>query len=674
MNQDPQLTRHEEHTAETICPLDCADTCSLNVDIRDNQVVRVRGSKANPFTDGKICSKVAKGMVEWVHGDKRIRTPLRRVGQKGEAMFEPISWPQALATIKKKFNAITEQYGSQAILPLKYAGPMGVLSVGSMDARFFNRLGASQLDSVPLCAGVSAAAWESVLGDLGGITHAEMADSKLIVIWANNITVGHLHLIKLIRKARKGGAKVVVIDPKRIRIADDADLFLQIKPGTDVVLAYAVANQIGKMGGLDDAFIADNVSGADQFLKEAQNWTLEKASLECGLDQSLIREFANYWCCLKPASLSIGVAMERNRNGGSAIRAAMALPLLTGNFGPSGAGICDPSSYFDIDHDVLKRPDWIKPGTRTINILDVGQHIVEGDLETPIKALFIYNHNPLAVHPRQALLKQALSDEDLFVVGFDLTMTDSMAYADIVLPACSSMEYGDVYKAYGHTVLQRSDAVIPAVAESRPNTQVFRQLAEVFGFDDPEFQESDEQMLAAAVKPLPAIGKSIDGRLRKQSNSAFRGVKPNAPIGRAMLFNQAEEQRAGLGVPKYQPLKQTGEFTLVSPSSDKRINSTLGGSQANNEVYQVEMNQDDANAKGLVNGEKVVLSNDQAQVVLHLLLSDKVKSGLLYVPKGAWFASSESGLSINALIPGHKADMADGACYNDAQVNITSVS
>jgi anaerobic selenocysteine-containing dehydrogenase len=671
MNHDPQLTRHAEHTAETICPLDCADTCSLNVDIRDDQVVRVRGSKTNPFTDGKICSKVAKGMVEWVHGDKRIRTPLRRVGQKGQAIFEPISWPQALATIEQKFNAITEQYGSQAILPLKYAGPMGVLSVGSMDARFFNRLGASQLDSVPLCAGVSAAAWESVLGDLGGITHAEMADSKLIVIWANNITVGHL--IKLIRNARKGGAKVVVIDPKRIRIADDADLFLQIKPGTDVVLAYAVANQIGKMGGLDDAFIADNVSGADQFLEEAQNWTLEKASLECGLDQSLIREFANYWCCLKPASLSIGVAMERNRNGGSAIRAAMALPLLTGNFGPSGAGICDPSSYFDIDHDVLKRPDWIKPGTRTINILDVGQHIVEGDLEIPIKALFIYNHNPLAVHPRQALLKQALSDEDLFVVGFDLTMTDSMAYADIVLPACSAMEYGDVYKAYGHTVLQRSDAVIPAVAESRPNTQVFRQLAEVFGFDDPEFQESDEQMLAAAVKPLPAIGKSIDGRLRKQSNSAFRGVKPNAPIGRAMLFNQAEEQRAGLGVPKYQPLKQTGEFTLVSPSSDKRINSTLGGSQANTEVYQVEMNQGDANAKGLVNGEKVVLSNDQARVVLHLLLSDKVKSGLLYVPKGAWFASSESGLSINALIPGHKADMADGACYNDAQVNIASI-
>jgi anaerobic selenocysteine-containing dehydrogenase len=672
MSHDMNFIRDQEQTAETVCPFDCADTCSLQVDIQGDHVVRVRGSKENPFTDGKICSKVAKGMVEWVHGDKRISTPLRRVGNKGEAKFEAISWQQAYATIKQKFSAITEQYGSQAIVPLKYAGPMGVLSVGSMDSRFFNRLGASQLDSSPLCAGVSAAAWKSVLGDVGGIAHAEMSDSKLIVIWANNITVGHLHLIKLIRNARKRGAKVVVIDPKRIRIADDADLFLQINPGTDVVLAYAVANQIREMGGLEQTFIDQNINGAEQFLAEAANWTLEKASLECGLSEKLIRQFASYWCLHKPASLSIGVAMERNRNGGSAIRAAMALPLLTGNFGPRGAGICDPSSYFDIDRDSLKRPDWIKPGTRTINILDIGQHIVEDDLDQPIKALFIYNHNPIAVHPRQALLKQALSEDELFIVGFDLTMTDSIAYADIVLPACSSMEYSDVYKAYGHTIMQRAAAVIPPVGDSRPNTQVFRELAEVFGFDEPEFSESDEQMLAAAIKSLPEVGQSLDGSLAATSNSAFRDIAPNAPLNRALLFNQSEQDRAGLGLPKYQPRQQTREFTLISPSSDKRINSSLGGSKANDEVYQVEMNTGDANAKGLTAGQQVALVNDQAEVLLQLVVSDRVKSGLLYVPKGAWLNSSDSGLSVNALIPGHKADMADGACYNDAQVDIVA--
>lgn len=670
MNHDRHAIQGLERTADTVCPLDCADTCSLKVDIRDDRVTRVRGSKVNPFTDGKICTKVATGMVEWIHGDKRVRTPLKRIGKKGDARFEPISWDQAYAAIKENFTRVIDQYGSQAILPLKYAGPMGVLSVGSMDSRFFNRLGASQLDSAPLCAGISAAAWKSVLGDVGGINHAEMAESKLIVIWANNITIGHLHLIKLIRKARKGGAKVVVIDPKRIRIADDADLFLQINPGTDVVLAYAVANLIRDMGGLNQEFIDRSISGAEEFLEQAKIWTLDKAAKECGLSEDDIVQFANYWCSLTPASLSIGVALERNRNGGSAVRAAMALPLLTGNFGQLGAGVCDPSSYFNINRDVLKRPDWIKPGTRTINILDVGQHIVENDLATPIKALFIYNHNPIAVHPRQALLKRALSDEDLFVVGYDLAMTDSLVYADIVLPACSSMEYGDLYKAYGHTFTQRSAALIPPVAESRHNTRVFRELAEVFGFDEPEFQHSDEQMLNEAVEHLPEEGLSIDGRLSSDTRVAFRDVLPNTPLNKALLFNQAEQQRAELGVPGYQRLQQTHEFTLISPSSDKRINSTLGGSSANHELYRVEMNEDDAKRKGLSDGQKVVLLNDQAEVILHLQVSEKVKSGLLYVPKGAWLSSSESDASINALIPGHKADMADGACYNDTLVDI----
>ncbi len=668
MSFDSQIS--EQRSAETVCPLDCADTCSLRVDINGDEIVRVRGSKNNPFTDGKICTKVATGMVQWVHGETRLKTPMRRIGNKGETQFEEISWDQAYDTIKQRFNQIIEDYGSQAILPLKYAGPMGVLSVGSMDARFFNRLGASQLDSVPLCAGVTSAAWKSVLGDVGGISHAEMADSKLIVIWANNITVGHLHLIKIIRGARKNGAKVVVIDPKRIRIANDADLFLQINPGTDVVLAYAVANQIREMDGLDNEFIKQHVGGAKEFLNEAKKWSLEAAAQECGLSEQDIKQFAQYWCSIKPASTTMGVALERNRNGGSAIRAVMALPLLTGNFGAKGAGLCDPSSYFDINRDVLKRPDWIAPDTRTINILDVGQHIVDDELEIPIKGLFIYNHNPLAVHPRQRLLQQALSDENVFVVGFDISMTDSMRYADIILPACSSMEYGDAYKAYGHSVLQRSQAVIPPVGKARPNTQVFRELAEIFGFDDPEFKESDEHMLEAAVKNLPGVGELNDGLDNDDNSVVFRDVLPNAPFNKALLFNSDEERRAGLGVPHYRALDNRREFTLISPSSDKRTNSTFGGSEANQELYCVEMNRSDAQRKGLIDGQKVVLANSQAEVRLILNTSDLVKSGVLLVPKGAWLSNSESGLSINALIPGHKADMADGACYNDTQVDI----
>ncbi len=659
-------------STETVCPLDCADTCSLTVDIVDEKIVKVRGSKANPFTNGKICSKVATGMVEWVHGDKRLNTPLRRVVVDGESSFEPISWSQAYGEIKQNFDRVIARYGPQAILPLKYAGPMGVLSVGSMDARFFNRLGASQLDSAPLCAGVSSAAWQSVLGNTGGIAHAEMASSKLIVIWANNITVGHLHLIKIIRQARKQGAKVVVIDPKRIRIADDADLFLQINPGTDLILAYAVANLIAQMGGLDKEFIDENVSGADQFLEHAKQYSVELAAQKCGLRVNDITRFAEYWCMLKPASLSIGVALERSRSGGSAIRGAMSLPLLTGNFLEVGAGICDPSSYFKIDREYLKRPDWLSPKIRTINILDVAAHIVNDDLDVPIKALFIYNHNPVAVHPRQGLLRQALESDDLFIVGYDLNMTDSMRYADIILPACSSMEYGDLYKAYGHTALQRTKAAIRPVGEARANTRVFRELAEIFGFIDPEFSETDEQMMRAAVTNLPEEGELIDNALKPNFNNnvAFRNTLPNSPINKALLYNQAEQERAGLGLPRYKELVRDYEFTLVSPSSDKRINSTLGGTQANAEPYRVEMNPVDAQEKGFEVGQKVALKNQFAEVVLELSLSDKVKPGVLYVPKGAWMSDSESNATINALIPSHKADMADGACYNDTQVDV----
>ena len=666
------MDRPLEYSAETVCHLDCADTCSLKVDVRDEQIIRVRGSKKNAFTNGKICTKVATGLVETVHGDKRIRTPLRRTGKKGEAKFEAISWDQAYATIKQNFNHIIDTYGTQAILPLKYAGPMGLLATGSMDVRFFNRLGASQLDSVPLCAGISNAAWKSVMGDVGGIAHAEMQHSKLMVVWANNITVGHLHLIKLIRQARKSGAKLVVIDPKRTRIADEADLFLQINPGTDVVLAYAVANQINEMGGLNQSFIEANVEGTDAFLNEAKHWTLDKAAAECGLNQSDIKLFARYWCTIRPGSMTLGTALERTRNGGSAIRAAMALPLLTGNFGELGAGICDPSSYFDINRDTLKRPDWVKPGTRTINILDVGQHIANDELDPPIKAMFIYNHNPVAVHPRQKLLLEALNKEDLFIVGYDLSMTDSMRYADIVLPACSAMEYGDLYKAYGHPITQRSKAVIPPVGESRNNTQVFRELAEVFGFDEPEFKHTDEQMMAAAMKNLPPAGELLDRSDATDASVVFRHVMAGTPSGKALLYNQDEQQRAGLGLPKYQVLKTSRNFTLISPSSDKRTNSTFGGTQANREDYQVEICPDDAKAFGLTNGQKVKLVNDQAEIALHLSLSDRVKPGMAYVPKGAWCEDSESGLTINALIPGHKADMADGACYNDTQVDIVA--
>ena len=657
--------------ANSICPLDCADTCSLSVEVEDGNITAVRGSKVNAFTDGKICAKVAKGMVELVHGDKRLNSPLKRVGERGKAEFEAISWQQAYEEIHMRFKAVIQQHGSESVLPLKYGGPMGMMTVSSMDERFFQRLGASQLDSKPLCAGVSNAAWESVFGNVGGISPAELSHSKLIVIWANNITVGHLHLIKIVRQARKDGAKVVVIDPRHIRIADDADLFLEIKPGTDVVLAYAVANRIKELGGLAHDFIQQQLSGATEFLDAASEWTLERAAKVCGLRAEDIDTFAKFWCEHSPAALSVGVAMERNRNGGSAIRAAFALPLLTGNFLEKGAGICKPSGYFShLNREAIKRLERPIKNTRTLNILDIGQHIVNDELDTPIKVIFIYNHNPVAVHPRQKLLLEALKKEDIFIVAYDHTLTDSVAHADIVLPACTSMEHADLYKAYGHSHLQYADAVIPPFGESKNNTQVFRELATVFGFDDPEFQQSDAELLEILVSDRPSSTQSLDRYDAEDAKIVFRTVPPATHNNKALLFSESEQQRAKLGTPRFQNLEQKHRFTVISPSSEQRINSTFGGTMANKARALVTINEKDAKELKLTDGQQVKLVNQQAELELTLQVSELIKPGVACVDKGAWLKDSASNLSINALIPGHKADMAEGACYNDCQADI----
>ncbi len=657
----------------SVCPLDCAQTCSLAVEVDDGQVIAVRGSKTNPLTDGKICSKVAKGMVELVHGEKRLTTPLRRVGERGKGHFEPISWEEALRTIHQRFQAIIADHGSQAIAPMTYAGPMGLLNRASMSARFFARLGATQVNNVPLCAGTSAAAWESTFGSVGGIAHEEMANSKLIVIWANNITVGHLHITKIIRTARKNGAKVVVVDPRRTRIADDADLFLPIRPGSDVVLAYAVAKQIQALGGLDHEFIKDNVSGAQAFLDAANHWSLEEAAELCGLQPHDIQTFAKLWCSHKPAALSVGVALERTRNGGSAIRAAYALPLLTGNFAEQGAGICDPSGYFaHLNRSAIKSLAAPTSQTRCLSILDLSDHILKDDLDIPLKALFIYNHNPVAVHPQQAKMLEALAKPDLFVVALDHTLTDSVAFADIVLPGATSMEYKDVYKAYGHTHLQLAEPVIEPLGKAKSNTQVFRELAQVFGFDDPEFQQTDEQMISLLSSEPLTSNRALDQSAHSQAKVVFRTCRPETPDNKAQLFDEDEQQRAQLGLPSYKELKQRRRFTVISPSSDKRTNSTFGGTLANKDTAVAEINKIDGQQLGLTDGSRIRLTNENGELILPVRLSDRIRQGVISIDKGAWRGDNPGGFSINLLIPGHKSDMAEGACYNDCQVDIVA--
>jgi anaerobic selenocysteine-containing dehydrogenase len=658
----------------SVCPLDCADTCSLDVTVQDDTVLSVRGSSRNPFTRGKLCAKVVASFPGQVHGPLRLTTPLRRRATLTGVDFEPISWDAALDEIVERFTAVRERWGAQAIAPLCYGGPMGLLAGGSMDKRFFHRLGASLVDSSPLCAGTSSAAWDAVFGDAGGIDFEELVDSRLIIVWGNNVTACNLHATTIIREARRKGAKLVVVDPKRTRIAREADLHIPLLPGTDVVLAYGVAALLkDRVGGLDEAFIAAHTTGADAFLDAAAQYPADRAAGLCGIAVETLEVFAGLLAAERPAAMSIGVGPERNRNGSAGLRAAFSLMALTGNIGPRGAGICDTSRYFPLNREALARPDLAPEGLRTLNVLDIPRYVLEPGDETPLRALFIYNHNPVAVHPEQARMLAALEHEDVFVVGSDVTLTDSMRCADLVLPAPSHFEYGDLYKAYGHRYLQRSRAVIPPRGEALSNMELFRRLAQRFGFSEPCFVDGDDDLLAQVLPEGLAID-DLEGQALDMSDRAepamLRGGAFTTPSGRIELYSETMEGHCGQGVPTFQPLPDQRAFILVTPASEQRVNSTFGGIASQQSDLRCEIHPADAKARGVEDGRDVTLYNERGAITLPAAISDAVRPGTLFVPKGAWLASVRGDGTANALIPGHQEAAIGGACYYDCSVDL----
>ena len=669
----------------SVCPLDCPDTCSLSVTVEDDRVVAVRGSKANPYTAGVLCAKVANAYPDFVHGANRLTRPLRRVGAKGEGRFEALSWDDALDVIYDKFSAVIAAHGPQAVVPFNYAGPHGMLADGSMDLRFFHKLGASLLDRMPLCGGIRSLAYSSMYGDVPGMPPEQARHAKLVIVWGNNVTVSNLHLQRIIKAARENGAKLVVIDPKRIRIAEQAHLHLAINPGTDVVLAFAVTNALESMGAFDHGFIEQWVSGFDVYMEKVRQMTPAKAAVICGVPEADIHAFAALYHELSPTAISIGNGLERNRNGGSGIRAILALPALAGKFGiPGGGLIAKAGAAFPKTSQRLQRPDLVPAGTRTINILDLPDMILDEHASPPIKALFIYNHNPVAVLPDQNRVMEALSREDLFTVGCDVAMTDSMAFADVVLPACTHFEYADIYPAYGQQWLQRAEAVIPPVGESLPNTEIFRRLAARFGFDESMFRDTDAELMDAAidgcdarlagVRPseLPtdrALPMEIDGG----DPILFENVYPATPSGKVELYSASLEEAHGQGLPGYSPVASTHPLALITPSSDKRINATFGGLSDSDGTPELEMHSVDAEARGLGDGATVRVWNDLGEVRLVLKVTDATRPGVVFSPKGVWLRTSTTGQTTNALVPNDKADISDGACYNDTRVEVAAL-
>jgi anaerobic selenocysteine-containing dehydrogenase len=668
----------------SVCPLDCPDTCSLTVSVEQDRVVAVRGSRANPYTRGVVCAKVPREYPDFVHGRRRLTTPLRRTGARGEGRFERISWDQALDAIRDRFTAIIAAHGPQAILPLNYSGPHGMLAGGSMDLRFFHRLGATLLDRKPLCGGIRAEAWTGTFGDVPGMRPEQAAQARLIVAWGNNVTWSNLHFTQVINDARAKGGRLVVVDPRRTKIAGQADLHLAPRPGTDVLLAWAVAGELERRGALDHAFIAEHVFGFEAYMERARQVGVEDAARDCGLPVDDVRRFAEWYATSSPAAICVGNGLERNQNGGSGIRAIFALPALAGKFGVPGGGLVNGQGHaFPKTPRRLQRPDLVPAGTRTLNIVDVGAHLLDPELDPPIQAVFIYNHNPLVVHPDQNRMRRALAREDLFVVGCDVAMTDSVAFADIVLPACTHFEHDDLFAAYGQQWLQRAEPVIPPVGEALPNTEIFRRLAARFGFDDPAFRASDAELMDEAVDATDARLRGVPpSRLEQplpmtiggEEAILFRNVFPRTASGKVELESGYLESKYGQRLPGYRPVQATQPLTLLSPASDRLITSTFGGSSTNDAPFPLEMHPEDARARGLADGARVRIWNDLGEIHLPLRVTDEVRPGVVSTCKGAWLRTSDNGQTVTALVRANHADLARGACFNDTRVQVAALA
>ena len=675
-------------TKPSVCPLDCPDTCSLSVKTNGEHILEVRGSIANPYTAGVICTKVMRAYPDFVHGAKRLTHPLKRVGPRGGNHFEIISWEKALDLVHEGFTSAIDKYGSQTVMPLNYAGPHGELACGSMDRRFFHKLGASLLARGQLCGLVRGSAYNSLYGNVPGMPPGQMRHSDLIIIWGNNVTVSNLHLARVIKAAReKHGAKLVVIDPKRTRIAEQADLFIQIQPGTDVILALAMASELERCGGHNMEFIDRWVDGYEAYMENARTYTPEMVSEICGIDFKTFSQFSEWYKAGNIVSVSVGNGPERGHSGGSGIRSAMALQALTGNHGKLGAGVfAKPGNSFPKSTLRLERPDLVPYGTRTINIVDTSKVLLDKSMVPPIKAVFIYNHNPVVTHPDQNRMRRALAQEDLFIAGSDVVMTDSMAYCDVVLPAASHFEFPDIYGSYGHHYLQRAEPVIPHVGESLPNTEIFRRLAERFGFDDQIFLETDAELMDAAfIEGDPRLNGYKPSELPLEEALAMSTkdgedmilcdtVFPDTQSGKIELFSQDLEDRFGYGLPRFEPVERIFPLSIISPSSSKRTNATFGGCSLSVGQEEVEINPLDAEIRGISDGDNVKVHNERGETLLIARITDSVLPGVLYTPKGTWLSASKSGQTVNALLDADiRTDIEDGACCNEAFCEVSRI-
>ncbi|MGC2020727.1 MAG: molybdopterin-dependent oxidoreductase [Candidatus Sulfotelmatobacter sp.] len=698
------------------CPHDCPDACGVLITVEDGRATKIQGDPEHPVTRGFLCAKVAK-YLDRVYSPDRVLYPMRRIAPKGfvaaqrsfgpgqpgaavptqaENIWQRISWAEALDEIASRFRAIISEFGSEAILPYSYGGTLGALNGGSMDRRFFQRLGASELERT-ICSSAGEAGLESVMGVKLGTEPEQFIHSRYIIAWASNIHGNNVHLWPFIVEARRRGAKLVVIDPYRTRTAACADWYLPINPGTDTALALAMMHVIIAEGLQDADYVAKYTLGFDQLCEKVKAYPPERAAQWTGIAANDIRKLAREYATVRPSVIRVNYGVQRSEGGGTAMRAISMLPCIIGSLKEAGGGIhMSTSGAFDLNKDALRRPD-LKPDgldrpARVVNMVRLGEALNTLD-DPPVKALFVYNSNPAAVCPNHNEVVRGLRGDDLFTVVHEQFFTDTTDYADIVLPATTFFEHKDLQAAYGHYYLQVSEQAIDPLGECRPNVEVFRALAKRMGFKDACFHESIDEMIDGALDSKNPWLKGISReRLERQrqvrlnfssqpepflpfANGNFR-----TPSGKAELYSESMKALGLDPVAEFTPPTESRHgkqgtalpLELLARKADNFMNSTFANQPSIEQMEEtnlLEMHSTDAGTRGIADGETVRVYNRRGEIFLKARVDGAVQPGVVSA-KLNWAKLGPGFRNINVLTSEKLSDLGNSATFYSVLVEV----
>ena len=677
-------------TLHSVCPHDCPSQCALSVTVESGRVIEVAGDPEHPFTRGVVCGKV-HDYAERLYAPTRVLTPLKRVGAKGEGRFEAVSWDTAIEEIAHQWRRVIAQWGGEAILPFSYAGTLGLVQFWAGHP-LFHALGASQLDRT-ICITTAYAGWMATVGTVAGNDSEQMVDADLVVLWGINASYTHINLMSLVKKARRRGAFIVCIDPYRTQTAKFADLHIQPRPGTDGALALGMMHVLIGEGLVDHDYIQRATIGYGPLALHVKQYHPERVAAITGLSPDTIVSFARRYGATRASFLRVGIGLSRHDNGGGTCRAIACLPALTGAYAhPAGGALLSSTRSFGLDLASLERRDLMPtPNPRTLNMIKLGRLLTETDMNPPVKALYVYNSNPASIIPNQELVLRGLAREDLFTVVHEQHLTDTTDYADIVLPATTSMEHTDLYKSFGHLYVQLADPVVEPAGESRSNWQVVRLLARAMGLTDPHFSKDEPTLMREALgSGDPSLAGVTYERLRAERSVRLEVGRPYLPFANGaptpsgkVEFVSSAFAREGLpSLPTWTPLVEGPENEAVSrryplqcivPPNRFFLNSSFSQSEMLRRRQRgpsVFLHPEDARDRGIAEGDAVEVRSARGAARFTATVTDDTRPGVAVI-EGIWWSKHQpGGRGINAITDDRVADVGGGPALHSNLVQV----